>query len=104
MGTGRFRPGTSSTGAGSMVVSWFSAIVLLPTINQSGCTRGGTEHQQFLEGGDPQAFAVIVRHIQYIVGQKRGIGGLAIHDFAEFDGNLVLVSGGFPAIDVGLLP
>src|ERR1035441_9645085 len=62
----------------------------------------GQQHD-LLQGAQGHAAALIVGHVQDVVSQKRCVRGFALHDFAQWDGDLVLATVSFAAVDIGFL-
>src|ERR1017187_6129125 len=62
----------------------------------------GQQHD-LLQGAQGYAAALIVGHVQDVVSQKRCVRGFALHDFAQWDGDLVLATVSFAAVDIGFL-
>ena len=46
---------------------------------------------------------MLIGNVEDVVGGERDVGGLALHDLVERNGDFVLGAGAFPAVDVGLL-
>src|ERR1035438_2012031 len=71
-------------------------------IDIEGCRAHASPYQKNLfEGAQGHAAALIVGHVQNVVSQKGRVGGFALHDFAQRDGDLVLAAVAFAAVDIG---
>src|ERR1017187_5887372 len=68
-----------------------------------GHAEGAAEHRDLFEGAEGHTAALIVGHVQNVVSQKRCVRGFALHDFAQWDGDLVLATVSFAAVDIGFL-
>src|ERR1022692_2436535 len=55
----------------------------------------------FSRAAQGHAAALIVGHVQNVVSQQWRVGGFALHDFAQRDGDLVLAAVAFAAVDIG---
>src|ERR1035438_1060785 len=71
-------------------------------IDIEGCRAHASPYQQNLfQSAQGHAAALIVGHVQNVVSQERHVGGFALHDFAQRDGDLVLAAVAFAAVDIG---
>src|ERR1039457_7089696 len=69
--------------------------------NNGRRAEAGPYQQNLFQGAQGHAAALIVGHVQNVVSQKGRVGGFALHDFAQRDGDLVLAAVAFAAVDVG---
>src|ERR1022692_5069899 len=71
-------------------------------IDNKGRRAEASPYQEhFLQGAQGHTAALIIGHVQNVVSQKGRVGGFALHDFAQRDGDLVLAAVAFAAVDIG---
>src|ERR1022692_4745993 len=69
--------------------------------NNGRRAEAGPYQQNLFQSAQGHAAALIIWHVQNVVSQKGRVGGFALHDFAQRDGDLVLAAVAFPAVDIG---
>src|ERR1017187_4146872 len=69
--------------------------------NNGRRAEAGPYQQNLFQSAQGHAAALIVGHVQNVVSQQWRVGGFALHNLAQRDGDLVLVAVAFPAVDVG---
>src|ERR1017187_2358291 len=69
--------------------------------NNGRRAEAGPYQQNLFQSAQGHAAALIVGHVQNVVSQKGRVGGFALHDFAQRDGDLVLAAVAFAAVDIG---
>src|ERR1017187_8364588 len=69
--------------------------------NNGGRAEAGPYQQNLFQSAQGHAAALIIWHVQNVVSQERHVGGFALHDFAQRDGDLVLAAVAFAAVYIG---
>src|ERR1700691_1307673 len=73
----------------------------------SGVNKRGAgaraEGQDLFERAESHAPALVIRHVQNIVGQQGRVRRFALHDLAQRDLDFILAAVGSPPVNVGIL-
>src|ERR1035441_1528806 len=67
-----------------------------------GSTEGAPYHEDLFNGPYGDSLAGAIGNIEDVVGGERYVGGLALHDLFERNGDFILRAEAFAAVDEGL--